>query len=189
MAAARLGGAIAERTKARWPAVAIAAVAVLPFASSAVGMIRGMADIRVHTNADAERALTAYLIERQAEHVPVITGDLIGAGVLDSLSDGAVRTLRAHEFFSACQPMARNPEAPACLRQRWRTLLPFAVKTSARFVAPTDWSRWGSGHIGFVPSLVQAAADLGYRVTRERSFATRRGLDALDLYRIDAPRP
>src|SRR5262249_54405605 len=147
----------------------------------------GMADIRVHTNADAERALAGYLSERTSERSSVITADLIGAGVVDSLSNGAVRTLRAHELFSVCRPMARNPDAPACVRDRWRKLLPFAVKGSARFVAPTDWSRWGSGHISYVPSLQIAAAELGYRVTLERRFATRRGLDALDLYRIDAP--
>jgi hypothetical protein len=189
LAAHRLGGALAARARSPWPAVAVGALALAPFAWSAAGMIGAMADIRVHTNADAERALAGYLADRKDDRVPVVTADLIGAGVLDSLSGGAVRTLRAHEFFTVCRPLARNPGAPACVADRWRKLLPFVVKGSAWFVAPTDWSRWGSAHLSYVPGLTQVAAELGYRVTLEKRFPTRRGLDALDLYRIDAPAP
>ncbi len=189
LGAVRLARAITLKTKAIWIIVPVAAAAVLPFAWSSATMIRSMADIHVHTNADAERALSAYLGERVGEQIPVFTADVMLAGVLDSLSRGALETLRAHEFFNVCQPQKRNPKAPACVEDRWRRLLPFVVKTGARFVAPTDWSTWGSGHISYVPGLEQAAQELGYRVTLERTFATRRGLAVLSLYRIDAGAP
>ncbi len=187
MSAARLARALVATTRATWPVVLVAAAAVLPFAWSSAGMIRSMADIRVHTNADAERALSGYLGARAGERVPVFTADVMLAGVLDSLSNGSLRTLRAHLFFSVCAPRKRNPKAPACVEDRWRKLLPFAVKSSARFVAPADWSSWGSEHISYVPGLERAAQELGYHVTLERTFSTRRGVPALSLYRLDAP--
>jgi hypothetical protein len=189
LGATRLARAIAAKTKAIWIVVPVALGAVLPFAWSSATMIRSMADIHLHTNADAERALSSYLGERTGEQVPVFTADVMLAGVLDSLSRGTLGTLRAHEFFNVCQPQKRNPKAPACVEDRWRKLLPFAVKTRARFVAPTDWSTWGSGHISYVPGLEQAAQELGYRVTLERTFATRLGVPVLSLYRIDAADP
>ncbi len=187
MAATRLTGALGERAKARWPAVLVAATAVLPFAWSSVDTIRSMADVHVHTNADAERALLGYLGERAGEHTPVFTADVMMAGVVDSLSDGTIQTMRAHDFFSICRPQVRNPEAPACLLDRWRRFLPFAVKGSSRYIAPADWSRWGSEHLSYVPALMEAAQSLGYRVTLERTFSTRRGVPALGVYRIEAP--
>jgi hypothetical protein len=189
MGAARLARALVARTRAAWLAAPVAAAAALPFAWSSVDMIRSMADVHVHTNADAERALSAYLGERQSQRVPVFTADVMIAGVLDSLSKGTLQTLRAHEFFSVCEPRKRNPSAPACVEDRWRRLLPFAVQGSARFVAPADWSSWGSEHISYIPGLERAAQELGYHVTLERTFATRRGVPALSLYRIDAPAP
>ena len=186
MGATRIARWIDLKKRSSWIPVAVAAAAIVPFAWSSADMIRSMADIRVHTNADAERALSGYLAERAGERVPVFTADVMLAGVLDSLSRGTLETLRAHEFFSVCRPQERNPDAPGCVEARWRKLLPFVVKRSARFVAPTDWSRWGSGHISYVPGLEHAAAALGYRVTLEQTFATRRGLAALSLYRIDA---
>ncbi len=187
MGATRLGRALAAKIRASWVVVPIAAAAVLPFAWSSVDMIRSMADVRVHTNADAERALSGYLGERATPQVPVLTADVMIAGVLDSLSNGTLQTLRAHEFFSVCRPQKRNPDAVACVEDRWRKLLPFAVKGSARFVAPADWSSWRSEHISYVPGLERAAHELGYHVTLERVFSTRRGVPALHLYRIDAP--
>ncbi|MEP7121075.1 MAG: hypothetical protein ABJE95_09205 [Byssovorax sp.] len=187
LGATRLARFLTEKTRRAWVVVPVALAALLPFAWSSVAMIRSMADIRLHTNADAERALSGYLGEHAGEHVPVFTADVMLAGVLDSLSRGSLTTLRAHEFFSVCQPQQRNPRAPACVEDRWRKLLPFAVTTSARFVTPTDWSAWGSGHISYVPGLEQAAQALGYQVTLERTFATRRGVAVLSLYRIDAP--
>ena len=185
MGATRLARWIALKTKSFWPIVAVAIAAVVPFAWSSADMIRSMADIHLHTNADAERALSGYLAERRGEQVPVFTADVMLAGVLDSLSDGALSTLRAHELFNVCRPQARNPDAPTCVEDRWRKLLPFVVKRSARFIAPTDWSSWGSGHISYVPGLEKAASALGYRVTLEQTFATRRGVAVLSLYRID----
>lgn len=187
LGATRLARWITEKTRATWILVPLAAAAILPFAWSSTTMIRSMADIHVHTNADAERALSSYLGERAGEQIPVFTADVMLAGVLDSLSRGALTTLRAHELFAQCQPQQRNPKAPACVEERFRKLLPFAVKTSARFATPTDWSTWNSGHISYVPGLEQAAQELGYRVTLERTFATRRGVTVLSLYRIDAP--
>lgn len=188
MSASRLARALAAKLQASWPVVPVAAAAVLPFAWSSVDMIRSMAGVHVHTNADAERALSSYLGEREGERVPVLTADVMMAGVLDSLSNGALRTLRAHELFSVCEPRKRNPTAPACIEDRWRKLLPFAVKGSARFVAPADWSSWKSEHLSYVPGLERAAQELGYHVTLEQTFATRGGVPALTLYRIDAPR-
>jgi hypothetical protein len=185
MGATRLARALVARTRAAWPVVFVAAAAVLPFAWSSADMIRSMADIHVHTNADAERALSSYL--GAGAQIPVFTADVMLAGVLDSLSNGRLQTLRAHEFFSVCEPRTRNPKAPACLQDRFRKLLPFAVHGAARFVAPTDWSRWGSEHLSYIPALERAAQDLGYRVALERTFSTRRGVPALSLYRIDAP--
>ncbi|MEO5726249.1 MAG: hypothetical protein ABI134_10610, partial [Byssovorax sp.] len=187
MGATRLGRALAAKIQASWVVVPIAAAAVLPLAWSSVDMIRSMADVRVHTNADAELALSGYLGERADPQVPVLTADVMLAGVLDSLSNGTLQTLRAHEFFSVCRPQKRNPSAAACVEDRWRKLLPFAVKGSARFVAPADWSSWRSEHISYVPGLERAALELGYRVTLERVFSTRRGVPALHLYRLDAP--
>jgi hypothetical protein len=192
MGATRLARWIALKTRASWIPVAVAAAAIVPFAWSSADMIRSMADIRLHTNADAERALSGYLAERaseQTEQTPVFTADVMLAGVLDSLSDGSLSTLRAHELFNVCRPQVRNPDAPACVEDRWRRLLPFVVKRSARFVAPTDWSTWGSGHISYVPGLENAARALGYRVTLERTFATRRGVAVLSLYRIERIEP
>jgi len=187
MSATRLARALVAKTKASWPVVLVAAAAVLPLAWSSAGMIRSMADIRVHTNADAERALSDYLGARAGEQIPVFTADVMLGGVLDSLSNGSLRTLRAHLFFSVCEPRKRNPKAPACVEDRWRKLLPFAVKGSTRFVAPTDWSSWGSEHISYIPGLDHAAQELGYHVWLERTFETRRGVTVLSLYRIDAP--
>lgn len=187
MGTTRLARALVARARSSWPAVVAAAAVVLAFAWSSVDMIRSMADIHVHTNADAERALSGYLDARAGERVPVFTADIMLAGVLDSLSNGRLETLRADELFSVCKPKKRNPEAPACVEDRWRKLLPFVVKGSARFVAPTDWSSWGSEHISYIPELERAAQDLGYRVALERTFATRRGVPVLSLYRIDAP--
>jgi hypothetical protein len=178
---------VTERTRASWALAPVAAIALLPFAWSDVDMIRATTDIELHTNADAERALAGYLGERAGEGAPVVTGDVMIAGVVDSLSHGAVRTLRAHDFFAKCQPQKRNPAAPACVQDRWRKLLPFAVKRSARFIAPVDWSRWGSDHISYVPALEEVAHELGYRVTLERTFPTRRGVPVLTIFRIDAP--
>jgi hypothetical protein len=189
LGATRLARWITEKTRATWVIVPLAAAALLPFAWSSTTMIREMADIHVHTNADAERALSSYLGERAGEAIPVFTADVMLAGVLDSLSRGSLTTLRAHELFAPCQPQQRNPKAPACVEERFRKLLPFVVKTSARFATPTDWSTWNSGHISYVPALSQAAQELGYRVTLERTFATRRGVTVLSLYRIDAPDP
>jgi hypothetical protein len=190
MAAARLARVAVDRLQAAWPAVLVGALALLPFASSSASMIRAMGDVRVHTNTHAERALLVELeahAAKEGEGTPIFTADVMMAGVIDSLSGGRIRTMRAHDFFSACQPRARNPQAPACIEERWRMLLPFAVKRSARFTAPADWSRWGSEHLSYVPGLEAAAARLGYRVTLERTFATARGEPALSLYRIDAP--
>ena len=187
MGATRLARALAAKTRASWPVVVVAAAAVVPFVSSSADMIRSMGDIRVHTNADAERALSGYLGARVDERTPVFTADVMLAGVLDSLSDGSLQTLRAHELFSVCEPRKRNPKAPACVEDRWRKLLPFVVKGSARFVAPADWSSWGSEHISYVPGLERAAQELGYHVTLEHTFSTRRGVPTLSLYRIDAP--
>lgn len=187
MAVTRLLRALVARARSPWPAVAVTAGALIAFTWSSVDMIRAMADVHVHTNADAERALEGYLTARTGERAPVLTADVMLSGVLDSLSEGRVRTLRAHALFSVCQPRKQNPEAPACVQDRWRRLLPFAVKGSARFVAPADWSSWGSEHISYVPALELAAAELGYRVALERTFSTRRGVPVLSLYRIDAP--
>lgn len=184
LAALRLARAIGQRAAS---SAVVIAVALLPFGWSSADTIRSMADVHLHTNADAERALVTYLRAHSDEHVPVFTADLMLAGVVDSLSHGDVRTLRAHEFFSVCHPTRRNRAAPACVTTRWRSLLPFVSARAARYVAPTDWSRFGSEHIGYVPGLEQAARELGYRVTLERRFATRRGLPVLSLYRIDAP--
>jgi hypothetical protein len=150
-------------------------------------MIRATADIELHTNADAERALTAYLAGRVAKHAPVITGDVMIAGVIDSLSDGVVETLRAHDYLAVCQPGREGGAGPGCVEDHWRALLPFAVKNTAWFVAPVDWSRWGSAHISYVPALEKVAPELGYRVTLERTFVTGRRVPVLSLYRIDAP--
>ena len=181
VAAARL----VQASRRAWVALPVGAAAIVPFAVSSVAMISSMADIKVHTNADAEQGLWHYLEAHGAGETPVVTADVMLAGVLDALSHGRVVTLRAHEFFSECRPMARNLEAPACLEQRWRLFLPYAVKSSARFVAPADWSRWGSGHLSYVPSLEKVAAALGYRVTLEQTFSTRLGVPALSLYRLE----
>lgn len=176
---------VAQASRRAWVTGAVGAAAIVPFAVSSVSMISSMADIKVHTNADAEQGLWSYLQAHGGGETPVVTADVMLASVLDSLSHGRLVTLRAHEFFSACQPMTRNPQAPACLEQRWRVFLPWAVKGAVRFVAPADWSRWGSGHLSYVPSLEAAAPPLGYRVTLEQTFATRLGVPALSLYRIE----
>lgn len=181
VAAARL----AQLSRRAWVAGPLGAAAILPFAVSSVAMISSMADIKVHTNADAEQGLWRYLETHEGGQSPVLTGDVMLAGVLDALSHGKVVTWRAHEFFAVCRPMERNPDAPACLEDRWRRLLPFVVKGSARFVAPADWSRWGSGHLSYVPSLEKVAPTLGYRVTLEQTFSTRPGIPALSLYRVE----
>ncbi len=181
VAAARL----AQASRRAWVTAAVGAAAIVPFAVSSVSMISSMADIKVHTNADAEQGLWSYLEAHGGGETPVVTADVMLASVLDSLSHGRLVTLRAHEFFSACQPMTRNPRAPACLEERWRLFLPWAVKGAVRFVAPADWSRWGSGHLSYVPSLETVAPPLGYRVTLEQTFSTRLGVPALSLYRIE----
>jgi hypothetical protein len=98
-----------------------------------------------------------------------------------------VHTLRAHDFFAVCQPGREGAAPPGCVEDRWRKLLPWGARQRVRFVAPVDWSRWGSAHVGYVPALERAARELGYTVTLERTFPTRRGVPVLSVYRIDAP--
>jgi hypothetical protein len=185
--AVRLAGALRMRARASWAIVPVAAAMLFPFAVSTADMIRLSADIELHTNAEAERALAATLAEARGDRALLITGDAMIAGVPDAMTPGGVHTLRADDFFAHCQPGGPSPVPAGCVEERWRALLPFAVKTTAHFISPVDWSRWGSHHASYVPGLLEAGRAMGYRVTEERTFTTPRGVPVLALYRIDAP--
>lgn len=181
--ASRAGTRVASRAGA-WAALPVALALIAPFGLSTAQSIDTARGFRLRTNVRTERALVAFLRARSTPEVTVLTVDARLAGVVDSISRGAVRTTQAHNYFQRCDPRARNAGAQACLDLRWRALLG-ASGAPLRAVIPLDASRWGSGQLSLEPSMLRAARALGRVASREATFDTAGGLPALALYRIE----
>lgn len=187
VASARVASLLARRVGRPSLALPLAAALVAPFACSSAQTVATSREFYLRTNARTERALVAFLRAHPGPpRVAVVTVDARMAGVVDSLSDGAVVTTQAQNYFQQCRPRLHNPGAQACLRTRWSGLLS-ALGGPTRVVIPLDAERWHSGQVSFEPSLLQTARELGYDATIERTFGTAGGLPALALYRV-APR-
>lgn len=181
--AASAGRWVASRAGA-WAALPVAVALIAPFGWSAAQTIDAARNFRLRTNVRTERALVAFLRARSSPGFTVLTVDARLAGVVDSISGGAVRTTQAHNYFQRCDPRARNANAQACLDLRWRALLG-ASGAPLRAVIPLDATRWGSGQLSLEPSMLRAARALGRAVTLEATFDTAGGHPALALYRVE----
>lgn len=183
VAVARASAWLGERLGRPSAALPLAVLMVAPFAWSSAQTIEASRQFHLRTNARTERALVAFLRAHPEAGASVVTVDARLAGVVDSLSDGAVVTTQAQNYFQGCNPRARNPDAQACLRGRWAALLS-ASTAPLRVVMPLDVERWRSGQVSLEPSLVQAARGLGRGIAVERTFDTAGALPAIALYRV-----
>ncbi len=183
VAAARASAWLSHRLGRPSAALPIAVLLIAPFVWSSAQTIRTSREFHLRTNATTERALVAFLRAHPDAGASVVTVDARLAGVVDSLSDGAVVTTQAQNYFQGCNPRARNPNAQACLRGRWTALLS-AATGPLRVVMPLDVERWHSNQVSLAPSMLQSARELGRRTAVERTFDTAGGLPAIALYRV-----
>ncbi len=190
VAVARLAERLSRGGAWPWAAVPIAILALGPFAWNVAQSERAFADARIPTNVRTELALVDYLLEHIEPGTVNVTVDSQLLGVVDSLSNGSVRTTQAESYLRACRPYKGNPDAQACLHERWQRLLPFVGAGVIRVIMPESFAAWGSRHIDITPTLERAAAAAGYTLSLERSFPAPHGAPGIVVYRaVPGPSP
>lgn len=181
----------APRRFARVIAGALAAAVFVPFAWNTAETLRAVGEIPFVTNSRAERDLARYLVEHPEPGTPIVTINLLAGGVIDALSEGAVRTVQAHEWLGACESPQQRERAAACYHERWRALIEAQAPSGAlRIVFPTDLSvvrrRAGLEEVQR-RELERAASDLHRAVQVERTFHTPGAVPAALLLRLAEP--
>ena len=183
VALARLGERLAPTGERAWRLAPIALAALLPFAWDTVDTIRAVTETRLPTNTRTELAVVAYLVAQAEPSTVHLTVDSQLAGVVDSLSDGRVRTTQAESFLRSCNPYRDNPEAEGCVTGRWKKLLPSLGSGAVRVIMPADFAAWGSRHIDMSLPLQRGADEAGYSLSLERSFPAGQGAPGIVVYR------
>ena len=171
----------------RLAALPVVVALLAPFAWSSAQTVRTSREFFLRTNLRTERALVAHLRANPDPRADVLVVDPRLAGVVESLSDGAVPTIQGGNYLQGCRAREGNTaDAQACLQGRWRALLPLTGR-AWRVMIPLDAARWHSQQVSLEPSLLVAARALGYNLERERVFDTAGSLPALALYRVTPP--
>lgn len=168
--------------------IALAALALAPFAFGTVDSIRAFESVEFVTNSRVERDLVAHLIAHPEPDAETVTVNLLAGGVPDAISRGRVHTVQAHPWLGACEHDDDGVGLATCLHARWTSLLRgLRDARTVRVVMPTSLA-----FVSRPPTLLEAqragleaaARELGLSLRLERTFYTPRNAPAALLLRV-----
>ncbi len=189
-----LGRAMARRTG--WREGRAVGVGVALFASllawSTFGRGSAANFLEMSTNSEAMTGLIAHIEGTPKPSVPIFVTNEDMSGVIEAITGGEIRTIRAHQFLD-CTPQHRGfhdpdeallREARECTRGRIRRLLD-AYTGPIRVIAATQRSpvdRLMSTEV--LPILVDEATHRQRAVVDDARFANRKGLVLLRMVEV-----